>query len=169
MHCSTNNNKTTCPKVTPKPEWVSLVARMTIQEMFSWTLTKTSRTSPNLHNFVTKTTTHNIVFVFFRSLSVASKSGYSLFSLSSVDSSLDKIYHCPSDEVFIIERLFESSLVAIVSLKAPRKLKVRWFCFCFLDDSRSSSVLLFDIWICFAMTKCIIFSSSSLCGVGRSI
>ncbi|XP_055373295.1 WD repeat domain phosphoinositide-interacting protein 2 [Condylostylus longicornis] len=61
------------------------------------------------------------------SLAVASKSGYSLVSLASVDSVLEKIYSCKIDEIFLIERLFESSLVAVVSLKAPRKLKVCHF------------------------------------------
>ncbi|KAL9903221.1 WD repeat domain phosphoinositide-interacting protein 2 isoform X2 [Glossina fuscipes] len=68
------------------------------------------------------------VFVNFNqnttSLAVATKSGYSLYSLGSVDSTLDKIYTCPTEEIFLIERLFESSLVAIVSQRSPRKLKL---------------------------------------------
>nr|XP_016934215.1 WD repeat domain phosphoinositide-interacting protein 2 isoform X2 [Drosophila suzukii] len=71
------------------------------------------------------------VFVNFNqnitSLAVATSGGYSLYSLGSVDSTLDKIYHTRSDELFLIERLFESSLVAIVSQRAPRKLKVCHF------------------------------------------
>ncbi|XP_015042416.1 WD repeat domain phosphoinositide-interacting protein 2 isoform X2 [Drosophila pseudoobscura] len=71
------------------------------------------------------------VFVNFNqnitSLAVATSGGYSLYSLGSVDSTLDKIYHTKSDELFLIERLFESSLVAIVSQRAPRKLKVCHF------------------------------------------
>ncbi|XP_068142352.1 WD repeat domain phosphoinositide-interacting protein 2 isoform X1 [Drosophila tropicalis] len=71
------------------------------------------------------------VFVNFNqnitSLAVATSGGYSLYSLGSVDSALDKIYHTKSDELFLIERLFESSLVAIVSQRAPRKLKVCHF------------------------------------------
>ncbi|XP_073843192.1 autophagy-related 18a isoform X1 [Musca autumnalis] len=71
------------------------------------------------------------VFVNFNqnitSLAVGTKSGYSLYSLGSVDNTLDKIYTCPTEEIFLIERLFESSLVAIVSQKAPRKLKVCHF------------------------------------------
>lgn len=63
----------------------------------------------------------------FSSLAVATSGGYSLYSLGSVDSTLDKIYHTKSDELFLIERLFESSLVAIVSQRAPRKLKVCHF------------------------------------------
>ncbi|KAM5229308.1 LOW QUALITY PROTEIN: WD repeat domain phosphoinositide-interacting protein 2 [Ctenodactylus gundi] len=62
-----------------------------------------------------------------RSLAVGSKSGYKFFSLSSVDK-LEQIYECTdTEDVCIVERLFSSSLVAIVSLKAPRKLKVCHF------------------------------------------
>uniref|UniRef100_A0A674D7Q4 WD repeat domain, phosphoinositide interacting 2 n=1 Tax=Salmo trutta TaxID=8032 RepID=A0A674D7Q4_SALTR len=58
---------------------------------------------------------------------VGTKSGYKFFSLSSVDK-LEQIYECTDPEdVCIVERLFSSSLVAIVSLKAPRKLKVCHF------------------------------------------
>lgn len=64
---------------------------------------------------------------FCSSLAVATKSGYSLYTLNSVDSTLDKIYTCQTDEIFLIERLFESSLVAIVSQRSPRKLKVCHF------------------------------------------
>uniref|UniRef100_A0A8C3DGJ4 WD repeat domain, phosphoinositide interacting 2 n=1 Tax=Corvus moneduloides TaxID=1196302 RepID=A0A8C3DGJ4_CORMO len=61
------------------------------------------------------------------SLAVGSKSGYKFFSLSSVDK-LEQIYECTdTEDVCIVERLFSSSLVAIVSLKAPRKLKVCHF------------------------------------------
>ncbi|XP_034482492.1 WD repeat domain phosphoinositide-interacting protein 2 isoform X2 [Drosophila innubila] len=71
------------------------------------------------------------VFVNFNqnitSLAVATSGSYSLYSLGSVDSTLDKIYHTKSDDLFLIERLFESSLVAIVSQRAPRKLKVCHF------------------------------------------
>ncbi|XP_020713912.1 WD repeat domain phosphoinositide-interacting protein 2 isoform X3 [Ceratitis capitata] len=57
-------------------------------------------------------------------LAVATRNGYSLYSLSSVDLTLGKLYSCDTDEIFLIERLFESSLVAIVSQRSPRKLKV---------------------------------------------
>ncbi|MGH0129277.1 UNVERIFIED_CONTAM: hypothetical protein FKN15_038660 [Acipenser sinensis] len=61
------------------------------------------------------------------SLAVGTKSGYKFFSLSSVDK-LEQIYECTdTEDVSIVERLFSSSLVAIVSLKAPRKLKVCHF------------------------------------------
>uniref|UniRef100_H0XVB2 WD repeat domain phosphoinositide-interacting protein 2 n=1 Tax=Otolemur garnettii TaxID=30611 RepID=H0XVB2_OTOGA len=55
------------------------------------------------------------------------KSGYKFFCLSSVDK-LEQIYECADiEDMCIIERLFSSSLVAIISLKAPRKLKVCHF------------------------------------------
>ncbi|KAK2086704.1 WD repeat domain phosphoinositide-interacting protein 2 [Saguinus oedipus] len=61
------------------------------------------------------------------SLAVGSKSGYKFFSLSSVDK-LEQIYEgTDTEDVCIVERLFSSSLVAIVSLKAPRWLKVCHF------------------------------------------
>uniref|UniRef100_A0A8C4R7V0 WD repeat domain, phosphoinositide interacting 2 n=1 Tax=Eptatretus burgeri TaxID=7764 RepID=A0A8C4R7V0_EPTBU len=63
----------------------------------------------------------------YTSLAVGSKSGYRLFTLNSVDK-LEQIYECTdTEEVCIVERLFSSSLVAIVSLTAPRKLKVCHF------------------------------------------
>lgn len=65
------------------------------------------------------------VFCFVcRSLAVGSRNGFSLFSLNSVDSSLEEIYTSSGEEINIVERLFSSSLVAVVSLNAPRKLKV---------------------------------------------
>lgn len=71
---------------------------------------------------------------FDRSLAVGSKNGFSLFSLSSVDSSLEEIYTSSGEEINIVERLFSSSLVAVVSLNAPRKLKVRTCSFKFECD-----------------------------------
>lgn len=59
-------------------------------------------------------------------MAVGSKNGFSLFSLNSIDSSLEEIYTSPGEEINIVERLFSSSLVAVVSLNAPRKLKVNW-------------------------------------------
>uniref|UniRef100_A0A182P6E0 Uncharacterized protein n=1 Tax=Anopheles epiroticus TaxID=199890 RepID=A0A182P6E0_9DIPT len=61
------------------------------------------------------------------SLAVGSKNGYSLFSLNSVDSNLDQIYSSCGEDICLVERLFSSSLVAVVSLNAPRKLKVCHF------------------------------------------
>ncbi|CAH1793942.1 unnamed protein product [Owenia fusiformis] len=60
------------------------------------------------------------------SLAVGSKSGYKLFSLASVEK-LDQIYENDNEDTCIVERLFSSSLVAIVSLSSPRKLKVCHF------------------------------------------
>ncbi|XP_041363885.1 WD repeat domain phosphoinositide-interacting protein 2-like isoform X2 [Gigantopelta aegis] len=72
----------------------------------------------------------NLLFVNFNqdcsSLAVGTKTGYKLFSLSSVEK-LETIYDHESDDICIVERLFSSSLVAIVSLSSPRKLKVCHF------------------------------------------
>ncbi|KAF4527613.1 hypothetical protein B566_EDAN016299 [Ephemera danica] len=58
----------------------------------------------------------------FTSLAVGSKSGYRLFTLSAVDN-LVQIYENDSEDICLVERLFNSSLVAVVSLSSPRKLK----------------------------------------------
>ncbi|XP_046557402.1 WD repeat domain phosphoinositide-interacting protein 2-like isoform X1 [Haliotis rubra] len=72
----------------------------------------------------------NLLFVNFNqdctSIAVGTKCGYKLFSLSSVDK-LEPIYDNDTDDICIVERLFSSSLVAIVSLSSPRKLKVCHF------------------------------------------
>ncbi|XP_065066460.1 WD repeat domain phosphoinositide-interacting protein 2-like [Rhopilema esculentum] len=60
------------------------------------------------------------------SLAVGSRLGYKLYSLSSIEK-LEEIHDYDKDDVCIVERLFSSSLVAIVSLSAPRKLKVCHF------------------------------------------
>nr|CAD7433001.1 unnamed protein product [Timema monikensis] len=60
------------------------------------------------------------------SLAVGTKSGYRLFSLNSVDN-LEQIYQDDTEDICIVERLFSSSLVAVVSLASPRKLKVCHF------------------------------------------
>nr|XP_006822221.1 PREDICTED: WD repeat domain phosphoinositide-interacting protein 2-like isoform X2 [Saccoglossus kowalevskii] len=59
------------------------------------------------------------------SLAVGAKSGCRLFSLGSVDK-LEAIYE-HNEDICIVERLFSSSLVAMVSLSSPRKLKVCHF------------------------------------------
>ncbi|RZF46691.1 hypothetical protein LSTR_LSTR002554 [Laodelphax striatellus] len=73
---------------------------------------------------------NNSYFVNFNqdisSLAVGSKSGYRLFSLLSVDS-LVQIYENETEDISIVERLFSSSLVAVVCLSSPRKLKVCHF------------------------------------------
>lgn len=74
--------------------------------------------------------TPSLLFVNFNqdctSLAVGTKSGYKLYSLNSVDK-LENIYDNDSEDICIVERLFSSSLVAIVSLSSPRKLKVCHF------------------------------------------
>ncbi|XP_066256237.1 WD repeat domain phosphoinositide-interacting protein 2 isoform X2 [Euwallacea similis] len=60
------------------------------------------------------------------SLAVGGKFGYKLFSLGSVEH-LEQIYSNANGDSRIVERLFSSSLVAMVSLAAPRKLKVCHF------------------------------------------
>ncbi|XP_077979722.1 WD repeat domain phosphoinositide-interacting protein 2-like isoform X2 [Glandiceps talaboti] len=71
----------------------------------------------------------NLLFVNFNqdctSLAVGTKTGCRLFSLSSVDK-LEPIYE-HNEDICIVERLFSSSLVAMVSLSSPRKLKVCHF------------------------------------------
>uniref|UniRef100_A0A3B3ZK79 Uncharacterized protein n=1 Tax=Periophthalmus magnuspinnatus TaxID=409849 RepID=A0A3B3ZK79_9GOBI len=61
------------------------------------------------------------------SLSMGTKTGYRLFSVTSVDK-LDCIHEgveCP--DVYIVERLFSSSLVVVVSLSMPRRMNVYHF------------------------------------------
>ncbi|CAB1313161.1 unnamed protein product [Coregonus sp. 'balchen'] len=61
------------------------------------------------------------------SLSVGTKSGYRLFSVTSVDK-MDCIHEgaeCP--DVYVVERLFSSSLVVVVSLSMPQRMNVYHF------------------------------------------
>ncbi|XP_057324555.1 WD repeat domain phosphoinositide-interacting protein 2 isoform X1 [Microplitis mediator] len=60
------------------------------------------------------------------SLSVGSKAGYRIFSVNSVDY-LENIYENDTDDICIVERLFSSSLIAVVTYSSPRKLKVCHF------------------------------------------
>lgn len=60
------------------------------------------------------------------SLVVGTRTGYKILSLNAVDK-LDSIYDVGNEDICIVERLFSSSLVAIVSLSSPRKLKVCHF------------------------------------------
>lgn len=62
----------------------------------------------------------------YTSLSVVSKQGYRLFSLSSVDR-VDEIFCSHDEDIRIAERLFSSSLVAVVTASEPHKLKVCHF------------------------------------------
>ncbi|KAF6728429.1 WD repeat domain phosphoinositide-interacting protein 1 [Oryzias melastigma] len=61
------------------------------------------------------------------SLSVGTKTGYRLFSVTAVDK-LECIHEgveCP--DIYIVERLFSSSLVVVVSLSMPRRMNVYHF------------------------------------------
>ncbi|CAH1991020.1 unnamed protein product [Acanthoscelides obtectus] len=60
------------------------------------------------------------------SLEVGCRTGYRLYSLSNVEE-LDQIYSNGCEDCCIVERLFSSSLVAVVCLTSPRKLKVCHF------------------------------------------
>ncbi|XP_055593909.1 WD repeat domain phosphoinositide-interacting protein 2-like isoform X1 [Uranotaenia lowii] len=62
----------------------------------------------------------------YTSLSVVSNQGYRLFSLSSVDR-VDEIFCSHDEDTKIAERLFSSSLVAVVTASEPHKLKVCHF------------------------------------------
>lgn len=59
-------------------------------------------------------------------MAVGTPDGHKLFSLNSVDH-LEEIYRSHGEDICIVERLFSSSLMAVVSVAAPRKLKVRHF------------------------------------------
>ncbi|XP_035224915.1 WD repeat domain phosphoinositide-interacting protein 2-like [Stegodyphus dumicola] len=60
------------------------------------------------------------------SLAIGSKKGFKLYSFNKVDE-LEIIHENTADDIRIIERLFSSSLVAMVTISAPRKLKVCHF------------------------------------------
>ncbi|TNN74615.1 WD repeat domain phosphoinositide-interacting protein 1 [Liparis tanakae] len=61
------------------------------------------------------------------SLSVGTKTGYRLFSVTAVDK-LDCIHEgVECQDVYIVERLFSSSLVVVVSLSMPRRMNVYHF------------------------------------------
>jgi autophagy-related protein 18 len=66
------------------------------------------------------------VYIFYRSLAVGTRTGYRLYQISSSEK-LEEIYNCDGEDIWIVERLFASSLVAVVSLSAPRKLRVCHF------------------------------------------
>ncbi|CAG2160445.1 unnamed protein product [Oppiella nova] len=74
--------------------------------------------------------TNHSVFVNFNqdssSLAIGTRTGYKLYALSSTDK-LDLLHEDGSEDIRIVERLFSSSLLAIVSLSSPRKLKVCHF------------------------------------------
>ncbi|KAI1896649.1 hypothetical protein AGOR_G00096940 [Albula goreensis] len=61
------------------------------------------------------------------SLAVGTKTGYRLFSVTQVDR-LDCIHEsAETPDVYIVERLFSSSLVVVVSLAMPRRMNVYHF------------------------------------------
>ncbi|CAF3569281.1 unnamed protein product [Rotaria sordida] len=60
------------------------------------------------------------------SLAMGTPNSYSLFTIGQ-ENKIDEIHDCAYDSVYIIERLFSSSLIALVSNQAPRKLKVCHF------------------------------------------
>lgn len=60
------------------------------------------------------------------SLAVGTPCGYKLYSLSSTDV-LDAVHESEHEDVYIAERLFSSSLVAVVSNMQPRTLRVCHF------------------------------------------
>lgn len=75
------------------------------------------------------TTTQDAYFVNFNqdytSLSIGSKNGYRIYTISSIDK-LELIHDAP-DDVCHVERLFSSSLLGIVHRNSPRKLNVLHF------------------------------------------
>lgn len=62
-------------------------------------------------------------FFVYRSISVVGTSGYRLFTLASVDK-VEEIFCSNNESTKISERLFSSSLVAVVTTAEPHKLKV---------------------------------------------
>lgn len=60
----------------------------------------------------------------FRSLAVVGSFGFRLFTLSSVQR-VEEIFCSNNESTKIAERLFSSSLVAVVTATEPDKLKVR--------------------------------------------
>jgi hypothetical protein len=59
----------------------------------------------------------------FRSLAVVSQNGYRLFAITSINK-VDEIFSSENEDTKIAERLFSSSLVAVVTNTEPTKLKV---------------------------------------------
>ncbi|TNN29028.1 WD repeat domain phosphoinositide-interacting protein 2 [Liparis tanakae] len=61
-----------------------------------------------------------------RSLAVATPSGYKLFSLTAVET-LDCVHESEGPAVSLVERLFSSSLVVVVSASSPRRMDIFHF------------------------------------------
>ncbi|KAL7641457.1 UNVERIFIED_CONTAM: hypothetical protein RMT77_007328 [Armadillidium vulgare] len=62
----------------------------------------------------------------YTSIGVGTRKGYKLFTIAS-DDKLEEICENACEDTCIVERLFSSSLVAVVSLSSPRKLQVCHF------------------------------------------
>ncbi|XP_029293039.1 WD repeat domain phosphoinositide-interacting protein 1 isoform X2 [Cottoperca gobio] len=60
------------------------------------------------------------------SLALGTKTGYKLFSLTMVEK-LDCIHECDTPDVYIVERLFSSSLVVVVSTAIPQRMNIYHF------------------------------------------
>ncbi|XP_074511167.1 WD repeat domain phosphoinositide-interacting protein 1 isoform X2 [Sebastes fasciatus] len=60
------------------------------------------------------------------SLALGTKTGYKLFSLTMVDK-LDCIHESETPDVYIVERLFSSSLVVVVSTAMPQRMNIYHF------------------------------------------
>ncbi|XP_051905671.1 WD repeat domain phosphoinositide-interacting protein 1 isoform X2 [Hippocampus zosterae] len=60
------------------------------------------------------------------SLALGTKTGYKLFSLTTVDK-LDCIHESEASDVYIVERLFSSSLVVVVSTTSPQRMNIYHF------------------------------------------
>lgn len=87
----------------------------------------------NLVNTTSNANENNeLLFVNFNqdctSLAVGTKTGYRLYTINALEK-LQETYSCERDieDICIVERLFSSSLIAIVSMANPRKLRVYHF------------------------------------------
>ncbi|XP_075888600.1 WD repeat domain phosphoinositide-interacting protein 1 [Nelusetta ayraudi] len=60
------------------------------------------------------------------SLAVGTKTGYKLFSLTMVEK-LDCVHESETPDVYIVERLFSSSLVVVVSTAMPQRMNIYHF------------------------------------------
>lgn len=63
------------------------------------------------------------IFLVYRSIAVVGVFGFRLFTLSSVER-VEEIFCSNYEDTKIAERLFSSSLVAVVTTTEPNKLKV---------------------------------------------
>ncbi|CAG0888287.1 unnamed protein product [Cyprideis torosa] len=74
--------------------------------------------------------TNGFYFVTFNqdstSLIVGTRNGYRIYSLNSAED-VELIYESPPEEICGVERLFSSSLISVVSVNAPRRLRICHF------------------------------------------